>query len=117
MGPDGLEPVFAKVRQWQPFDSGTVLADISTALDERAPHEERVKEATLRWRGHLKRLADIADQADESMARSVTRARALRPQVTPSDYRQAVGRLRPMAWTVKELLERLVELPCLREAV
>ncbi|MER5603925.1 DUF6415 family natural product biosynthesis protein [Streptomyces sp. NPDC002265] len=116
--------MLAKVPRRQPLDDDTVLADVSTALDERAPHEEQVKESTLRLRGHLKRLADIAcatdadaDQTDESTTHLATRARALLSKETPSDYRQAVGLLLPMAWTAKELLERLVELPCLRESV
>jgi hypothetical protein len=120
LDPAELESLLSKIRRWQPFDSGIVLEDVATLLDAYTPTKKQVDELMVRLPNHLKHLVDIAtatgaDRVDEPTARLITQARAMRSQNTPSEHQQAVGYLRRMAWVVNELLERLVELRCLRE--
>ncbi|MGX1541138.1 DUF6415 family natural product biosynthesis protein [Streptomyces adustus] len=103
------------------FDADALLDDVGAILDDCAPAKEFVEDLKLRLYGHLRRLVYIAvatdvDQVDEPTAQLIAQARTVRAQDLPDEYRQAVGHLRRTAWTVNELLERLVELRCLRAA-
>ncbi|MER5222878.1 DUF6415 family natural product biosynthesis protein [Streptomyces flaveus] len=117
---EALADVLQKVRQWQPFDCGALLDDVAVVLDDVLPPEDLLDESAQRLRGHLMQLIDIAVAAeadeDEEASRLIERARAVRSEDMPGDHRHAVGHLRRMAWTVNELLERLVATQCLREA-
>ncbi|MCX3285842.1 hypothetical protein OR263_03725 [Streptomyces sp. NEAU-H22] len=50
------------------------------------------------------------------MADLIERGRTIGTEEVPTDHRRAVGHLRRMAWTLHELLERLVAHQCLTEA-
>lgn len=118
---DALEDVLAKVRRWQPFDGEALLDDVGVVLDDVVPPEDRLEELGQRLRGHLMQLVGIAvaaeaDQEDEQADRLICLARQVRSEDMPGDQWQAVGHLRRMAWSVNELLERLVAIHCLREA-
>ncbi|MGW3935270.1 DUF6415 family natural product biosynthesis protein [Streptomyces sp. NBC_00024] len=113
--------VLAKIRQWQPFDEGALLDDVGAVLDNYVPPEELLDELAERLRGHSMRLVDIAIAAnaeleDEMAARLIERTRSVRSEEMPADYRQAVGHLRRMAWSVGELHERMVETKCIKAA-
>ncbi|KAF3470069.1 DUF6415 family natural product biosynthesis protein [Streptomyces sp. Tu 3180] len=114
-----LGNVLAKVRRWQPFDGGALLDDVASALDDVIP-EEAVEKIAQRLRGHLMQLVTIAVATeagqDTAVAQLIERARALRTNDVPGDYRKAVGHLRRMGWTAGELLERLVAMKHLKEA-
>ncbi|MFD6549682.1 DUF6415 family natural product biosynthesis protein [Streptomyces sp. NPDC058398] len=119
---DELHSLLVKVRRWQPFDGEAVLDDISAVLDECMPSEEQMSPLTMRLRGHLSRLAEIAvasnaAPADRITAQLVAQARTVHPMAPPDDYAAAVGQLRRTGWIVNELFERLISLGCLREAV
>lgn len=118
---DELHFLLVKVRRWQPFDGEAVLDDISAVLDECMPSEERVSPLTMRLRGHLSRLVEIAvaseaDPADRIISQLVAQARTLPPTALPDDYTAAVEQLRRTGWIVNELFERLTTLGCLKEA-
>ncbi|WP_330310426.1 MULTISPECIES: DUF6415 family natural product biosynthesis protein [unclassified Streptomyces] len=89
-------------------------------LDDVVPPEERLEELGQRLRRHLMQLVGIAvaaeaDQEDGQAEQLIRRARQVRSEDMPSDHGQAVGHLRRMAWSVNELLERLVAIQCLKE--
>ncbi|MFI6122517.1 DUF6415 family natural product biosynthesis protein [Streptomyces sp. NPDC051064] len=90
-----------------------LLDDVGTALDDVPPAEEYQQELAERLRGHLMRLVDFAiggdaDVKDATAFAMIERARDVRSEAMPGDPRRAVGHLRRMAWTVNELLERLL---------
>jgi hypothetical protein len=90
-------------------------------VDDCLPPEDLVDELAERLRGHSAQLGDIAvaakaEHEDEVVARLIERARTVRCEEMPADYRQAVGHLRRMAWSVGELHERLVTTRCVKEA-
>jgi hypothetical protein len=121
MDPDRLRMVLEKVQKWQPYVDGSLLDDVAAVLDDYMPNEEEVDDSALRLRGHLMRLTNLAVTAkvveqDERVATLVERARAVRSEELPGDHWRAVGHVRRMAWTLDELLERLVENQCLKEA-
>jgi hypothetical protein len=116
-----LENLVERFRAWRPYDGGVLLDDVAEALDDLMPDEEGTQELGQRLCGHLTKLVTIAvaakaDQADERAALLIERARAVRSQDVPGDHRRVVGHLRRMGWIVNELLERLVETQCLKEA-
>ncbi|MBV9024279.1 MAG: hypothetical protein JO362_10920 [Streptomycetaceae bacterium] len=116
-----MENLVERFRAWRPYDGGVLLDDVADALDDLVPDEEDAGELGQRLRGHLTKLVTIAvaakaDQMDERAALLIERARAVRSQDVPSDHSRAVGQLRRMGWIVNELLERLVETRCLKEA-
>ncbi|MCZ9353480.1 DUF6415 family natural product biosynthesis protein [Streptomyces mutabilis] len=55
-------------------------------------------------------------EQDEQVADLIERGRTIGTEEVPTDHRRAVGHLRRMAWTLDELLERLVAHQCLTEA-
>lgn len=119
--PDRLRFVLQKVQRWQPYVDGLLLDDLAVVLDDYTPSEEEIEGMAMRLRGHLRRLVNLAvtskvDFRDEQVSELVEHARTVRSEEVPGDHRQAVGHLRRMAWTVNELLERLVENQCLKEA-
>ncbi|MFJ8488448.1 DUF6415 family natural product biosynthesis protein [Streptomyces sp. NPDC094038] len=121
MDPDRLRMVLAKVHQRQPYVDGSLLDDVAAVLDDYMPNEEEVDDSALRLRGHLMRLTNLAVTAkvvdhDKRVAELVEYPRAVRAEELPGDHRRAVGHVRRMAWTLDELLERLVENQCLKEA-
>ncbi|MGP4089119.1 DUF6415 family natural product biosynthesis protein [Streptomyces sp. KR55] len=117
---DTLTTLLAAMQAWTPFDGDALLDDVGTVLDDVMPREEDAEELAERLRGHLMRLVDIAvaNEAgeDDQAAELIGRAREVRAEEMPGDYWQAIGHLRRMAWTVNELLERLVAIKCLKEA-
>jgi hypothetical protein len=118
--PERLRWVLGKVQKWQPYVDGSLLDDVATVLDNYTPSEDEIDDSALRLRGHLMRLVNLAE-ADKVVERDgrvdelVTRARCVRSEELPGDHRRAVGHVRRMAWTLNELLERLVENQCLKE--
>ncbi|WP_405653862.1 DUF6415 family natural product biosynthesis protein [Streptomyces sp. NBC_00019] len=90
-------------------------------LDDYTPNDEEIEDIVLRLRGHLMRLVNLAvtskvDAQDQKVAELVTDGRTIRSEELPGGHWQAVGHVRRLAWTVNELLERLVENQCLKEA-
>ncbi|MDN3258148.1 DUF6415 family natural product biosynthesis protein [Streptomyces sp. MA25(2023)] len=59
--------------------------------------------------------SEVTEQ-DEQVADLIERGRTIGTEEVPTDHRRAVGHLRRMAWTLDELLERLVAHQCLTEA-
>ncbi|MFF0698335.1 DUF6415 family natural product biosynthesis protein [Streptomyces tendae] len=116
-----LADVLDKIRRWIPYDGDALLEDVGAVLDDVVPREEELEDHAQRLRGHLMRLVDIAvaqeaDQSDPEAIRLIRLARDVRALDLPGDHMKAVGHLRRMAWTVNELLERLVDLRCIKEA-
>ncbi len=121
MDREDLETVLHKVRAWRPFDAEALLDDVGAALDDVLPADEDVDELVQRLRGHSIQLVDIAvaaeaDQKDQEARELIVKARTVRSEEMPGDYRSAVGHLRRMAWSVNELLERLVAIQCVKQA-
>ncbi|MEK8144014.1 DUF6415 family natural product biosynthesis protein [Streptomyces sp. M10(2022)] len=113
LDPTELRRVLQKMRAWEPFDADALLDDVGTALDDVPPGEEYQEELAERLRGHLMRLVDIAiggdaDVKDATALTLIEHAREVRSKDMPGDPHRAVGHLRRMAWTVNELLERLL---------
>ncbi|MFJ8754595.1 DUF6415 family natural product biosynthesis protein [Streptomyces sp. NPDC102441] len=113
LDPVELRRVLQKVRVWEPFDADALLDDVGTALDDVPPAEEYQEELAERLRGHLMQLVDIAiggdaEAKDATAHALIEHAREVRSKDMPGDPRRAVGHLRRMAWTVNELLERLL---------
>ncbi|XUL90984.1 DUF6415 family natural product biosynthesis protein [Streptomyces galilaeus] len=106
--------ILPKIQSWQPYIDGSLLHDVATVLDDNMPGEEEVDDSALRMRGHLMRLVNLAVtdrvvEQDACIAQLVERARMVRSEELPGDHRKAVGHVRRMAWTLNELLERLIE--------
>lgn len=121
LGPSELAGVLTKLRQWTPYDGETVLDDVGAALDDVLPPQDLLADLAVRLRGHLAQLADIAvateaGQEDLEADRLIQQARAVCAQQAPVAHVPTVGQLRRLAWAVNELLERLTDLGCLREA-
>ncbi|MFF7838802.1 DUF6415 family natural product biosynthesis protein [Streptomyces ossamyceticus] len=119
--PEGLERVLRKIQDWKPYVDGALLDDVAAVIDDFTPAEDAVEEHAMRLRGHLMRLVNLAVadkvvERDGRVARLVSEARQVRSEELPGDHRRNVGHVRRMAWTVNELLERLVENQCLKEA-
>ncbi|KAB1141164.1 hypothetical protein F7R91_33495 [Streptomyces luteolifulvus] len=111
-----------KVQRWAPYVDGLLLDDLAVVLDDYTPTEDEMEDIALRLRGHLIRLVNLAltsqvDQQDQKVAELVTTGRAIRCEALPGDHWHAVGHVRRMAWTVDQLLERLVANQCLKAAV
>ncbi|MFC8094681.1 DUF6415 family natural product biosynthesis protein [Streptomyces sp. NPDC057301] len=118
---EAVKTVLGKIRQWQPFDDGVLLDDVGAVVDDCLPPEDLLDELAECLHSHSAQLVDIAVAAnaeyeDEVAARLIERARTVRSEQMPADYRQAVGHLRGMAWSVGELHERLVATRCVKEA-
>ena len=98
---------------WTAQDSEALLDDVALALDDVAPSEEDIEDFVQRARGYLMRLVNIAVstrvwQESAYTDTLIQRARTLRADEMPGDYRHAVLRLRQMGWVVGELLDQLV---------
>jgi hypothetical protein len=118
--PERLRWVLEKVQKWQPYVDGFLLDDVATVLDNFTPSEDEIDDCALRLRGHLMRLVTLAEadkvvERDQRVDELVTQACRVRSEELPGDHRRAVGHVRRMAWTLNELLERLVENQCLKE--
>ncbi|MCW8119226.1 MULTISPECIES: DUF6415 family natural product biosynthesis protein [Streptomyces violaceoruber group] len=117
----GLRRVLEKVQRWAPHVDGLLLDDVAAVLDDYTPTEHEVDEHAQRLRGHLMRLVHLAvvskvAEQDGQVADLINRGRTIGTEEVPTDHRRAVGHLRRMAWTLHELLERLVADQCLTEA-
>ncbi|MGZ3117022.1 DUF6415 family natural product biosynthesis protein [Streptomyces sp. H62] len=117
----GLRRVVEEVQCWAPYVDGLLLDDVAAVLDDYTPTEHEVDEHAQRLRGHLMRLVHLAvvskaAERDEQTAGLVERGRTIRSEEVPTDHRRAVGHIRRMAWTLDELIERLVAHQCLTEA-
>ncbi|MFJ8143456.1 DUF6415 family natural product biosynthesis protein [Streptomyces sp. NPDC096048] len=117
----GLRRVLEKVQRWAPYVDGLLLDDVAAVLDDYTPTEHEVDEHAQRLRGHLMRLVHLAvcskvAEQDGQVADLIERGRTIGTDEVPTDHRRAVGHLRRMAWTLHELLERLVAHQCLTEA-
>ncbi|MFJ7131803.1 DUF6415 family natural product biosynthesis protein [Streptomyces fungicidicus] len=116
----GLRRVLEKVQRWAPYVDGLLLDDVAAVLDDYMPTEHEVDEHAQRLRGHLMRLVHLAvvskvAEQDGQVADLINRGLTLGTQEVPTDHRRAVGHLRRMAWTLHELIERLVDHQCLTE--
>ncbi|MFD9540835.1 DUF6415 family natural product biosynthesis protein [Streptomyces sp. NPDC060022] len=101
------------MRGWEPFDADSLLDDVGTALDDVPPAEKYQKQLAERLRGHLMQLVDIAIGGDAHVKDPITytligHARDIHSMGVPGEPQRVVGHLRRMAWTVNELLERLL---------
>ncbi|WP_406431900.1 DUF6415 family natural product biosynthesis protein [Streptomyces sp. NBC_00631] len=119
--PERLRWVLEKVQRWAPYVDGLLLDDLALVLDDYMPAEEEVEDMALRLRGHLMRLVNVAltsqvYRQDSEVAELIGSGRAIRDEELPGGHRKAVGHVRRMAWTVNELLERLVANECLKAA-
>ncbi|MFC8938183.1 DUF6415 family natural product biosynthesis protein [Streptomyces griseoincarnatus] len=117
----GLRRVLEKVQRWAPYVDGLLLDDVAAVLDDYTPTEHEVDEHAQRLRGHLLRLVHLAvvskvAEQDGQVADLIERGRTIGSEEVPTDHRRADGHLRSMAWTLNELLERLVAHQCLTEA-
>ncbi|CAL9500699.1 DUF6415 family natural product biosynthesis protein [Streptomyces sp. enrichment culture] len=117
----GLRRVLKKVQRWAPYVDGLLLDDVAAVLDDYTPTEHEVDEHAQRLRGHLVRLVHLAvfskvAEQDGQVADLIERGRTIGTEEVPIDHHRAVGHLRRMAWTLDELLERLVAHQCLAEA-
>lgn len=119
----GLNDVLGLLRRWAwtALDTEALLDDVAMALDDIAPSQEHIQELVQRFRGHLMQLVDIAVstrvwQKSAYADTLIQRARALRAEEMPGDYRRAVLHLRQMAWGTSELLDRLVALDSIKGA-
>ncbi|MDQ0386165.1 hypothetical protein J2S54_002985 [Streptomyces sp. DSM 42143] len=117
----GLRQILEKVQRWAPYVDGLLLDDVAVVLDDYTPTEHEVDEHAQRLRGHLRRLVHLAvvtkvAERDAQTADLVERGRTIPSEEVPTDHRRAVGHIRRMAWTLDELLERLVAHQCLTEA-
>ncbi|MFE9446457.1 DUF6415 family natural product biosynthesis protein [Streptomyces sp. NPDC006602] len=116
----GLKRVLEKIQRWAPYVDALLLDDVAAVLDDYMPGVDEVDEHAQRLRGHLMRLVNLAvtvqvDERDAQVALLVEQARTVCSEDLPGDHRRAVGHVRRMAWTLNELLERLVENQCLKE--
>jgi septation ring formation regulator EzrA len=115
-----LARLLEQFHAWQAYDGNALLDDVADALDDVMPADEHIGELTQRLRGHLMRLVNIALAAeageDAATASLIERARLVGAEELPGDPWKVVGYLRRMGWAVNELMERLVETRCLREA-
>ncbi|MFJ2699013.1 DUF6415 family natural product biosynthesis protein [Streptomyces rochei] len=118
-----MRRVLEKVQRWAPYVDGLLLDDVAAVLDDYTSTEHEVDEHTQRLRGHLMRLvhlavcSNVAEQDGQvEVADLIERGRTIGTEEVPTDHRRAVGHLRRMAWTLHELLERLVTHQCLTEA-
>ncbi|OMI84656.1 hypothetical protein BSZ07_37935 [Streptomyces sp. M1013] len=117
----GLRRVLEKVQRWAPYVDGLLLDDVAAVLDDYTPTEHEVDEHAQRLRDHLMRLVHLAvvskvAEQDGQVADLIERGRSIGTEEVPTDHHRAVGHLRRMAWTLDELLERLVAHQCLAEA-
>ncbi|KPC63139.1 hypothetical protein ADL35_48705 [Streptomyces sp. NRRL WC-3753] len=117
----GLRRVLKNVQRWAPYVDGLLLDDVAAVLDDYTPTEHEVDEHAQRLRGHLMRLVHLAvvskvAEQDGQVADLIERGRTIGTEEVPPDHRRAVGHLRRTAWTLHELLERLVAHQCLTEA-
>ncbi|MGV9392596.1 DUF6415 family natural product biosynthesis protein [Streptomyces olivaceus] len=116
-----MRQILEKLQRWAPYVDGQLLDDVAAVLDDYTPTEHEVDEHAQRLRGHLMRLVHLAvvskvAEQDEQVADLIERGRIIRAEEAPTDHRRAVGHIRRMAWTLDELLERLVFHHCLTEA-
>lgn len=115
-----LIQVMKKIQTWEPLNGDALLDDVATALDDLPPREDEALELAQRLDGHLTRLTDIAvaSRADQDAYAAVLirRGHALRSQPAPDRHRVSTAHLRRVGWLVAELLDRLVEMKCLKAA-
>ncbi|WP_254405076.1 DUF6415 family natural product biosynthesis protein [Streptomyces sp. AC627_RSS907] len=117
----GLRQILEKAQRWAPYVDGLLLDDMAAVLDDYTPTEHGVDEHAQRLRGHLVRVVHLAmvskvAEQDGQVVVLIERGRTIRTEEVPTDLPRAVGHLRRMAWTLDELLERLVARHCLGEA-
>lgn len=108
-----LTRVLCAMRGWQPYDGGALLDAVADALDLVTPRQGDVEGIARQLHHHLAQLVTIAaatgaEQRDPQVASLTERARVLRCEEIPVGRQAAVRHLRQLAWTVNELLERLV---------
>ncbi|MEV6400863.1 DUF6415 family natural product biosynthesis protein [Streptomyces sp. NPDC051907] len=118
---DALRATLEKCQRWDPYDGDALLDDVGAVLDDVTPREEDLQVLAQRLRRRLTQLVGIAvateaDQKDPEAGRLTQQARTVHTEDMPGDHMKAVGRLRRMAWSVNELLERLSTLKHLKEA-
>lgn len=121
MDADALRATVDRIRRWEPYDGDALLDDVGAVMDDVTPRQEDLDALAQRLHGHLTQLVGIAvateaDQKDAEARRLTQQARTVCAEDMPGDYTKAVGRLRRMAWSVNELLERLIALKYLKEA-
>ncbi|MDL2075840.1 DUF6415 family natural product biosynthesis protein [Streptomyces sp. GXMU-J15] len=118
---DSLRTVLERVRDWKPLDVEDVFDDLDMAIGNQPPPVATTGALVDRLRGHLKQLSDIA-VADgrypptAEMVQLVERGRPLRDERTPTDYQQAVGLARRLAFVTSDLVEELIEARYIRGA-
>ncbi|MFD4588268.1 DUF6415 family natural product biosynthesis protein [Streptomyces sp. NPDC058434] len=116
---EGLAHVIACLRSWEAFDGEVLLDEVADVVDDAVPDEADVHGLAELLRGHLMRLVNIAvaneaEERDETAARLIERARALRVEELPGGHWNAVGHLRRAGWIASDLLERMVEIRCVK---
>ncbi|MEW2001119.1 DUF6415 family natural product biosynthesis protein [Streptomyces coelicoflavus] len=114
-----VEAALAAVRAWRPYDGDTWLDDVADVLDAVPPAEDLVDELAQRLRGYLMQLVGYAltsevEKQDERATWLIARAREVREEELPGDYRKSVVHLRRMGWAVNELHDLLAELEAVK---
>ncbi|GAA2575245.1 MULTISPECIES: DUF6415 family natural product biosynthesis protein [Streptomyces] len=117
----GLRRVLEKVQRWAPYVDGLLLDDVAAVLDDYTPTEHEVDEHAQRLRGHLMRLVHLAvfskvAEQDGQVADLIEHGRAIRDRGRTHRPPSCRRTPRRMAWTLDELLERLVAHRCLTKA-
>lgn len=120
-GDEALGVLLAGLRAWKPLDAGALLDDATVALDDVVPGEEETEEIAQRLRGYLMQLVHIAtasgvNEGSGYAGTLVLRARSLRSEELPGDYRRGVEHLRKMGWVTSELVDQLVAMRSIKEA-
>ena len=111
---DGLRFVLERINAWKPLNVEAIFDDLDTAIGNQPPPVAEAAALFERLRGHLKKLSDIAT-ADprypptEAMGRLIERGRPMRDERMPTDYKQAVGLTRRLAFVTSDLVEELIE--------
>jgi hypothetical protein len=113
--------VLERVRDWKPLDVEDVFDDLDMAIGNQPPPVATTGALVDRLRGHLKQLSNIAVADGQypptaEMVQLVERGRPLRDERTPTDYPQAVGLARRLAFVTSDLVEELIEARYIRGA-
>jgi hypothetical protein len=118
---DALAAVVAKLRAWDPLVVDAVFDDLDRVLGDQTPPADQIDELGECLRGTLMQLGNIA-VADprfppgDELLQLVERARSLRAEEMPGDYRKALGLTRRLAWMTTDLIELMIATQHIRDA-
>lgn len=109
-----LGRVLEKMRTWQPLRLAAIFDDLDQVLGEQRPATDDLYEIGDRLRGALVRLGSIAiaDPGHRPGTETlvlVEHGHALRDEDMSGTYWQNLGLARRMAWTISDLIERMID--------